>query len=66
MPGEEGELCGLNAPLEKGLVATGEKAPAPKGVLIPGLAPGLNLRSCPPGRTKGYDGCLEVTPARRG
>lgn len=43
-PGEFGELCGLKAPPEKGLDATGEKALEPNGVLIPGLAPGLNLR----------------------
>lgn len=43
MPGEAGELWGLKDPDENGLVATGENALAPKGVLTPGLAPGLNL-----------------------
>ena len=43
IPGDTGELWGLNEPPENGLVATGEKALAPNGVLMPGLAPGLNL-----------------------
>ena len=43
IPGDTGELWGLKDPPENGLVATGENALAPKGVLMPGLAPGLNL-----------------------
>lgn len=40
-PGDAGEWLGLKEP-ENGL-ATGENALPPNGVLIPGLAPGLNL-----------------------